>query len=88
MYKFILKEHKKHSPFTAIGTVTGIIVMLISYNISSNLSYNIFYTNAHKEVGGGYPWKWDQNTESITQGSDQIFYFIIEDGQSNSKYLF
>ena len=43
---------------------------------------NNFYTNARKEVGGGYPWEWDQNKESITQGSDQVFYFISEDGQS------
>lgn len=44
MFKFILKELRKHSPFTTIGVVTGIIIMLISYNISSKLSYNIFYT--------------------------------------------
>ncbi len=43
---------------------------------------NNFYTNARKEVGGGFPWEWDQGKESITQGSDQVFYFVSEDGQS------
>lgn len=43
MFKFTLKELKKHLPFTAIGVATGIIIMLISYNISSTASYNIFY---------------------------------------------
>jgi hypothetical protein len=43
---------------------------------------NNFYTNARKEVGGGYPWEWAPDKESITEGSDQVFYFISEEGQS------
>ena len=43
---------------------------------------NNFYTNARKQVGGGYPWEFDPDMESITTGSDQVFYFISEEGQS------
>ena len=43
---------------------------------------NNYYTNAQKEVGGGYPWEFDSNKESVTQGADQVFYFISEEGQS------
>jgi len=43
---------------------------------------NNFYTNARKQVGGGYPWEFDPDKESITTGSEQVFYFISEEGQS------
>ncbi|MBN1299297.1 MAG: hypothetical protein JW997_06405 [Actinobacteria bacterium] len=43
MLKFIALELRKHLPFTAIGAVTGIIIMLFSYKFSSSQSYNIFY---------------------------------------------
>ena len=46
------------------------------------MGINNFYTNARKEVGGGYPWEWDPDKESIIEGSDQVFYFISEEGQS------
>ncbi len=46
------------------------------------IGINNFYTNARKEVGGGYPWEWDPGKESVTSGSDQVFYFISEEGQS------
>jgi hypothetical protein len=46
------------------------------------MGINNYYTNARKEVGGGYPWEWDPDKESITSGSDQVFYFISEEGQS------
>ncbi len=46
------------------------------------IGINNFYTNARKEVGGGYPWEWDPDKESITEGSDQVFYFVSEEGQS------
>jgi len=39
----ILKELKKHLPFTFFGAITGIIIMLFFYRIPSNISYNIFY---------------------------------------------
>ena len=44
MIKTIVKELRKHAPFTAIGATTGIIVMIIFYNIPTKISYNIFYT--------------------------------------------
>jgi len=40
-----------------------------------------FYTNARKQVGGGYPWEFDPDKESITTGPDQVFYFSSEEGQ-------
>jgi len=41
--KIIIKELRKHIPFTAIGAFTGILIMAIFYNIPFNISYNIFY---------------------------------------------
>ena len=43
MLKKIIKELKRHTPFTLFGAFTGIIIMLIFYNIPSNLAHNIFY---------------------------------------------
>lgn len=42
--KTILKELKKHLPFTFFGAITGIIIIILFYNIPSEMSYNIFYT--------------------------------------------
>ena len=39
----IIRELKSHSPFTFLGTLTGIIVMLIFYKIPSEISFKIFY---------------------------------------------
>jgi len=39
---------------------------------------NNFYTNARKQVGGGYPWEFDPDTESITTGTDQVFYLLAK----------
>ena len=44
MVRTIIKELRKHTPFTAFGAITGIIVMIIFYNIPTKISYNIFYT--------------------------------------------
>ena len=44
MLRIIIRELKKHAPFTALGALTGIAIMLIFYNIPSKFSYNIFYT--------------------------------------------
>ena len=46
MFRLIAIELKNHIPFTALGTVTGIIVMVIIVltNIPSTISYNVFYT--------------------------------------------
>lgn len=39
----IIIELKHHSPFTAIGAVSGIIVMLLFQNIQKEYALNIFY---------------------------------------------
>jgi len=46
------------------------------------IGLNNFYTNAQKKIGGGYPWEFDSGKESVTQGTDQVFYFVSEEGQS------
>lgn len=42
-FKRILEELKHHAPFTALGAITGIIIMIIFRNISAKASYNLFY---------------------------------------------
>jgi hypothetical protein len=46
MLRRILRELKAHAPFTAIGAVTGIIVMAIILitNLSASISEAVFYT--------------------------------------------
>ena len=46
MVRLILTELKVHSPFTIIGALTGICIMLVYARLSipPELSYNIFYT--------------------------------------------
>jgi hypothetical protein len=46
MVRLILTELKEHSPFTILGALTGILIMLLysSFSIPARLSYNIFYT--------------------------------------------
>jgi hypothetical protein len=39
----ILKELKEHAPFTILGTVTGIVIMVFSLKLPYKISYNIFY---------------------------------------------
>jgi hypothetical protein len=41
--KYILKELKKHIPFTLFGALTGIVIMLLFYKTSSNTAHIIFY---------------------------------------------
>ena len=45
MIQLILTELKEHSPFTILGALTGIVIMLLytSFSIPARLSYNIFY---------------------------------------------
>ena len=43
MFKQILKELRRHAPFTSLGAFTGIIIMIISYKLPARTSYNIFY---------------------------------------------
>ena len=44
MFRQIVKELKAHAPFTFLGAITGIIIMIIFQKVSSRVSYNIFYT--------------------------------------------
>jgi hypothetical protein len=46
MVRLIFTELKEHSPFTILGALTGIFIMLLysSFSIPARLSYNIFYT--------------------------------------------
>ena len=46
MIQLIFTELKEHSPFTILGALTGIFIMLLysSFSIPARLSYNIFYT--------------------------------------------
>ena len=46
MVRSIFTELKVHSPFTILGALTGICIMLLyaAFNIPAKISYNIFYT--------------------------------------------
>ncbi len=43
MFRQILNELKRHAPFTILGAITGIIIMIIFYDLPSKISYNVFY---------------------------------------------
>jgi hypothetical protein len=43
MFKTIIKELKNHAPFTSLGALTGIVIMLLSYRLPFEISYNIYY---------------------------------------------
>jgi len=43
MFKRIVKELKRHAPFTIFGAITGIIIMAFFYRLPSKVSYNLFY---------------------------------------------
>jgi len=43
MSEHIVNELKEHAPFTILGALTGIILMVIFKNLSSKICYNIFY---------------------------------------------
>ena len=43
MSKQILKELKSHAPFTLLGAITGIIIMLVFQGLSPRISYPVFY---------------------------------------------
>jgi len=43
MFRLILKELKSHSPFTGIGALTGLVVLMLFINLPYNTSYRIFY---------------------------------------------
>lgn len=43
MFKTIVEELRHHAPFTALGAVTGIIIMALFQQIPEQASFNIFY---------------------------------------------
>jgi hypothetical protein len=43
MIKQILTELKIHSPFTILGALSGLVIMLFFQNVTYEVSYNIFY---------------------------------------------
>lgn len=43
MLKQILKEIKNHAPFTFIGALTGLIIMVLMRQIPYKIAYNTFY---------------------------------------------
>ena len=44
MLERIIKELKKHAPFTFFGAITGIVIMFLAKNVSFDVSHKIFYT--------------------------------------------
>jgi len=46
MLRRIAKELKRHTPFTALGAATGIVIMVVIVlgHVSSGISHTIFYT--------------------------------------------
>ena len=44
MFHRILEELKEHLPFTTLGAVLGLIVMLFCYRLPKDISFTIFYT--------------------------------------------
>jgi hypothetical protein len=44
MFSEILRELKHHAPFTTLGALSGILVMIFFKQIPSGISQNIFYT--------------------------------------------
>ncbi|MFC1807149.1 hypothetical protein ACFL0T_02140 [Candidatus Omnitrophota bacterium] len=43
MFKRILDELREHAPFTVIGAVSGIIMMILFSKMPNHLSYKLFY---------------------------------------------
>ena len=44
MIQKILRELEHHAPFTVVGAVTGIIIMVLLHNIPEGTAYKLFYT--------------------------------------------
>ena len=46
MFGRIVSELKEHAPFTALGAVTGIVILVIMVrtNVTSQVSHDVFYT--------------------------------------------
>ncbi len=43
MLRTITEELRNHAPFTVLGAMTGLVVMVLLYKIPYRISYNIFY---------------------------------------------
>jgi hypothetical protein len=43
---------------------------------------NNFYMNARKETGTSFNWEFDPTEDSITEGKDQVFYYIDAEGKT------
>jgi hypothetical protein len=43
MVGYIAKELRNHAPFTVFGAITGMVILVASYNMPFQLSYSIFY---------------------------------------------
>ena len=44
MLKIILKELRNHAPFTLLGALTGLAIMVFSQRVPTNVSQTVFYT--------------------------------------------
>ncbi|MDK1030679.1 MAG: hypothetical protein QGD94_01590 [Planctomycetia bacterium] len=44
MFKATMRELRQHMPFTAVGAVSGILLMVVFLQIPPRVSYRIFYT--------------------------------------------
>ncbi len=42
-FKQILAELRRHAPFTTLGAMSGIVIMLIFYRLPGKVAFNIFY---------------------------------------------
>lgn len=43
---------------------------------------NNFYMNARKETGTSFNWEFDPANASVTEGSEQVFYYIDDEGKT------
>ena len=43
---------------------------------------NNFYMNARKETGTSFNWEFDLTKDSVTEGSEQVFYYIDAEGKT------
>ncbi|MBN2120294.1 MAG: hypothetical protein JW734_04500 [Candidatus Omnitrophica bacterium] len=43
MFNLIIKELKNHAPFTALGALSGIILMLVFWHMPREVSHELFY---------------------------------------------
>jgi len=44
MFSIILRELRNHAPFTLLGALTGLAIMVFSQKVSGEVSHTVFYT--------------------------------------------